>query len=478
MAKMIINGKQRDSCDGKYFDVRNPYEGTVIDTVPSASREDVDFAVKSAVIAQKNWGKVPLYERTEVIKKFIALMDEKREELAQTLTAEMGKPINEARGEIQCARDTFLSFAEKARHQYDQIIPAGCEPGTDHTVLLAVREPLGVIACILPFNFPCWSFSIKAAPAIVSGNAVVVKPASDAPLTVLMLGRLLIEAGIPDGVVQILTGGGATVGTWICEHEDVHGITLTGSTPVGILTARAAAGHLAHVTLELGGNDAFIVLEDADLDMAVEQVIGGRLSNNGQVCCSPKRYLVQESVKEEFVSKVIERIAALKHGNPKDPESQISCLVSEKAAIEVENQVNHTVRQGARIVLGGEREGARYTPTVLVDVKPDMDVAGDMEIFGPVVPVMGVKDLDEAIEIANRSRYGLGGSIFTRDPGKAVRAARELQAGGVVINGSSYFSTIEMAFGGYKHSGIGREGVSISFDEVTQLKTIVLKNIL
>ncbi|MCB6610611.1 aldehyde dehydrogenase family protein [[Clostridium] symbiosum] len=476
--KMILNGKDLDSSSGAQLEIKNPYDGSVIDTVPIATEEEVDQAVSGAVSAQKEWNKIPVFERSEVIKKFITLVDENKEKLAQSLSREMGKPINEARGEIQCARDTFLSFSEKARHVYGQIIPAGCEPGTDKTVLLTVREPLGVIACIIPFNFPCWSFSVKVAPAIIAGNAAIVKPSSDAPLTILMLGGLMREAGLPSGVLQIITGGGSSVGARLCRNKDVHGITLTGSTSVGIETARAGAEHLAHVTLELGGNDAFIVLEDADLELAAEQVIGGRMSNNGQVCCSPKRYLVQENVKDEFINKVSEKIEKLRRGDPREEDSQISCLVSIKAAKEVENQVNLTVGQGAKIIRGGKREDAYYEPTILTDVTREMDVANDMEIFGPVVPVISVKDLDEAIEIANQSVYGLGGCIFTRDMGKAVKAARELQAGGIIINGSSYFSTIEMAFGGYKYSGIGREGVSVSYDDVTQVKTIVLKNIL
>ncbi len=476
--KMLINGKPTPSGTGAVLNVTNPYDGSLLDTVPSATREDVELAVAGAVEAQKAWSKVPVMDRSEVIKRFVALLDRDKEELAQTLTAEMGKPILAARGEVECARDTFLSFAEKARHIYGTVIPAGCEPGNEKTVLMTVREPLGVIACVIPFNFPCWSFSVKVAPAVIAGNSVVVKPSSDAPLTLLKMGRLLMEAGLPDGVLQMVTGSGSTVGSWLCGHKDVHGITLTGSTPVGIATAQAGASHLAHVTLELGGNDAFIVLEDADLELAADQVVAGRMSNNGQVCCSPKRYLIQEEVAEGFSQKVLQRLAALKRGDPSDPDSQISCLVSEKAAIEVEEQVEHTIAQGARLLLGGVREGSYYAPTVLADVTPDMDVAKDMEIFGPVVPIIRIKDMDEAIEIANASSYGLGSSVFTRDMAKATKAARLLQSGAVVINGSSYFSTIEMAFGGYKHSGIGREGVSVSYDDVTQIKTIVLKNIL
>lgn len=457
--------------------VINPYSGAVLGEVPAASKEEVDAAVATAVQAQKAWAETPAFERSEVLKRFVALLERDREKLAQTLTAEVGKPINESRGELSCAGDTFLSFAEKSRHLYDEIIPAGCEPGTEKTVLMAVREPLGVIACVIPFNFPCWSFSVKTAAALAAGNAVIVKPSSDAPLTILKMGKLMAEAGLPEGVLQVITGGGATAGSWLCGHKDVRGITLTGSTAVGVQTAKAGAEHLAHVTLELGGNDAFIVLNDADISLAVDQAMGGRMSNNGQICCAPKRFLIHKDVKAAFTQELVKRVSALRRGDPADPDSQISCLISEKAAQEVERQVAHTIAQGATLLCGGKREGSYYAPTILTDVTPDMDIAKNLEIFGPVVPIIEISNLDEALRIANDSDYGLGASIFTADMKKAVKAAKALQAGGVVINGSSYFSTVEMAFGGYKHSGIGREGVSISFDDVTQIKTIVLKNI-
>ena len=253
--------------------------------------------------------------------------------------------------------------------------------------------------------------------------------------------------------------------------------STTVSTAVGVQTAKAGAEHLAHVTLELGGNDAFIVLNDADISLAVDQAMGGRMSNNGQICCAPKRFLIHKDVKAAFTQELVKRVSALRRGDPADPDSQISCLISEKAAQEVERQVAHTIAQGATLLCGGKREGSYYAPTILTDVTPDMDIAKNLEIFGPVVPIIEISNLDEALRIANDSDYGLGASIFTADMKKAVKAAKALQAGGVVINGSSYFSTVEMAFGGYKHSGIGREGVSISFDDVTQIKTIVLKNI-
>lgn len=238
--KMLINGGFADAGDGGVLEVFNPYNRALLDTVPAATQADVDLAVDSAVQAQRAWAAESIYVRSEIIKKFAALIDEHLEDLAQTLTAEVGKPINAARGELECARDTFRSFAEKFRHINHEIIPAGRESGTEKTVLVTVREPLGVIACVIPFNFPARSFSVKVAPAVIAGNAVIVKPASDAPLTLLKLGELMGQAGIPTSVFQIVTGSGAKVGAWLCGNKQVRGITLTGSTEVGITAARTA----------------------------------------------------------------------------------------------------------------------------------------------------------------------------------------------------------------------------------------------
>ncbi len=258
----------------------------------------------------------------------------------------------------------------------------------------------------------------------------------------------------------------------------MHAITLTGSTEVGIETARTAADHLAHVSLELGGNDAFIVLEDGDVDLAVEELIWGRMYNTGQVCCASKRFLIHESRVNEFTEKAIRRISQLKQGMPDDESTQIGCLISEKAAVKVEAQINRTVEQGGTILLGGKRKGAFIEPTVIGNVPKTADVATDMEIFGPVVPIISFSTVEEAIEIANSSKYGLCGCVFTADMKKAVKVCNALECGGTIINGASFFRSFEMPFGGYKYSGIGTEGVMSTFDEVTHTKTIVLKNIL
>jgi succinate-semialdehyde dehydrogenase/glutarate-semialdehyde dehydrogenase len=293
-----------------------------------------------------------------------------------------------------------------------------------------------------------------------------------------MLTELMVKAGVTDGAIQILTGRGSKVGNWLCQNPDVHAITFTGSTEVGIETYKNAANHLAHVALELGGNDAFIVWKDGDVDLAVEETIWGRMYNTGQVCCASKRFLIHNSLKDAYAQKLVERIKKIKLGDPADDATQLGCLISEKAAIEVERQVNLTVSQGGKIILGGTRNGAFYDPTVITDVPKTADVAIDMEIFGPVVPITGFDTLEEAVEIADASKFGLCGCIFTADMKTAWKTAARLECGGVIINGASFFRSFEMPFGGYKYSGIGTEGVLSTFDEVTLTKTIVLNNII
>lgn len=476
--KMYIGGISVGASDGQTIDVINPATGAVVDTVPAATKEDVDLAVKNAVAAQKIWAKVPVYEKAEIMYKFLDSVEANKEDLAQTLSAETGKPIVEARAEIGNIPIAFKAFSEKAKHLYGETIPAGMEAGQDKHVLITKREPIGVIACVIPFNFPCDLFDQKIAPALLAGNAAIVKPSTDNPLTLCKLTAMLGEAGVTPGAIQIVTGRGSTVGSWLCSNKDVHAITLTGSTEVGIETAKVAADHLAHIALELGGNDAFIVLEDADIDLAVEELIWGRMYNTGQVCCASKRFLVQKNRVAEFTEKAVARIKQLKQGMPSDETTQIGCLISEKAAIKVEQQIQLTVEQGGKIVLGGTREGAFIAPTVIADVPKNADVASDMEIFGPVVPIIAFDTVEEAIEIANSSKFGLCGCVFTENMKTAAKVCNALECGGTVINGASFFRSFEMPFGGYKYSGIGTEGVMSTFDEVTRTKTIVLKNII
>ena len=342
---------------------------------------------------------------------------------------------------------------------------------------LVTREPIGVVACIIPFNFPCHLYDQKVAPAPMMGNAAIVLPSSDNPLTLMKLTEMLVEAGVPNGVIQCLTAPGAVKDAAVTDPR-VHLVTLTGSTEVGIGTAKLAAANLTHTALELGGNDAFIVLDDGDVDLAVEEMVWGRMYNTGQVCCASKRFLIHNSLKDEFTKKVIDRIKQLKVGDPQKEDTQIGCLISEKAAIKVEKEVQLTLEQGGKLLLGGKRNGAYYEPTVITDIPKTADVAKDMEIFGPVVSIIGFDTDEEAIEIANNSVFGLSSCVFSRDQKRAFKVAAAMEAGGAVINGASFFRSFEMPFGGWKHSGIGTEGVLSTFNEMTRVKTIVLKNVL
>ena len=474
--KMIINGRKVDSLSGETFDVIAPATGKVIDSVPKANAQDLENAITAAEAGQKIWAKVPISERAEVLYRFLDIVHENREDLAQTLSAENGKPIREARAEIGNIKIGFSGFIEHAKHYYGTVIPAGTEPGQDKHLQFVTREPIGVVACIIPFNFPCDLYDQKVAPALMMGNAALVLPSSDNPLTLMKLTEMLTMAGVPDGVIQCVTAPGSVKSVAVKDPR-VHLVTLTGSTEVGIDTAKIAAENLTHTALELGGNDAFILLEDGDLDLAAKEVIWGRMYNTGQVCCASKRFLVHNSLKDEFAKKVVAEIKNLKFGDPKEEDTEIACLISEKAAIKVEKQVERTVEQGGKIILGGQRKGAFYEPTVIVDVPKTADVALDMEIFGPVVPIIGFDTDEEAIEIANSSRFGLSGCVFSRDAKRAYKVASAMEAGGVVINGASFFRSFEMPFGGWKHSGIGTEGVLSTFAEMTRVKNIVLKNI-
>ena len=476
--KMLIGGKAADAADGKTIDVINPATGKLVDTVPAATAEDVARAVACAKTAQKEWAKIPVYERVEIMYKFIELVERDKEDLARTLSDETGKCITEARAEIANIPVAFKAFSERAKHFYGHTIPEGMEAGQDKNILIIRKEPLGVVAAVIPFNFPCDLFDQKVAPALLTGNACIVKPSTDNPLTLCKLTHLMNEAGVTPGAIGIVTGRGPVVGTELTKNPDVHLVTLTGSTAVGIETAGYCAQNLTHVALELGGNDAFIVMDDADVDLATDELIWGRMYNTGQVCCASKRFLVHRSRVEEFTAKAIEKIKKINRADPATDEAEMGCLISEKAAIKVEEQVNRTVEQGGKILLGGKRSGAFYDPTVIGDVPKDADVAIDMEIFGPVVPIIAFDTEEEAVEIANRSVFGLCGCVFTKDMKRAARVANALECGGAVINGASFFRSFEMPFGGYKHSGIGTEGVFSTFDEMTHTKSIVLKNVL
>lgn len=476
--KNLIGYDWKDASDGATIEVTNPATNEVIATVPNVTEQDVDEAVKVAVVEQKKWAEISIYDRAEKLYKFVDLVEKNKDRLARLLSDETGKPIKEAYGEIANVKIGVRAFVEKAKHLYNESIPAGQEAGQEKTMQITTRNPLGVVAAIIPFNFPSDLFCQKVPPALMMGNSIIVKPSNYNPLTLIEYVKLMVEAGVPAGCIQVLTGDGPRAGQYLAGHPGVHLVSLTGSTAAGIQTMGTASKNLTHVMLELGGNDAFIMLEDGDMDLAVKETIWGRLYNGGQVCCASKRFLIHNSRKSEFIERMKSVIENLKVGCPSRMDTDMGPLINENAAKRVEEQVNLTVSQGANIVCGGKREGAYYYPTILDNVTRDMDVAKDMEIFGPVISVIGFDKIDEAVEIANQSSFGLCGCVLTKDYATGVKVANRLECGGAIVNGASFYRSFEMPFGGWKHSGIGNEGVMTTLQEMSRLKTIILKNIL
>ena len=476
--KSLIGNEWKGSSDGNVIDVINPATRELIDTIPALTKEDVDEAVECAARSQKKWEETPLLVRCEILSKFVRLVEENLDDLALLLSQETGKPIKEAYNEINNIFIGVPAYIEKVKHQYGNVIPKGTEKGQEKTIQYTMRQPLGVVAAIIPFNFPSDIFINKVPPALLMGNSVILKPASVNPLTLSRYVELLVEAGVPKGVISLVHGKGSVTGRALTSNKKVNMITLTGSTEAGIDAARNAAEHCAHVSLELGGNDAMIICEDADLDLAVEEVVWGRLYNTGQVCCASKRFLVHNDVKKEFIDKMRQKLETLRVGMPQEDSSDIGCLISEEAAVEVERQVKQTISEGATLVCGARRNGAFFEPCILDNVTPDMEVAKDMEIFGPVIPVIGFDTIEDAINIANQSKFGLSAGIVTRDMNKAFKAAEQIEAGGFVINGASFFRSFEQPFGGWKYSGIGNEGIMTTLEEMSRLKTVILKNVL
>ena len=474
--KMLINGNWTDSSDGEIIEVTNPYDGSFLDTVPSATKEDVDRAIEEAVAAQKKWNRVIIRERAKILRKYLELLEEHREDLAKTLTLETGKPVYDSYGEIDSVYMTFESAIEIVKHHYGKTMPMGIEGGYDDGLQVTVHEPLGVIACIVPFNFPAALWAFKAGPALMAGNAIVVKPATSNPLTVLKLMGLLIEAGVTPGVVQCITGRGATVGNWISENPFIAQLNLTGGVEAGKEIARHAAENLTPYKFELGGNDPLIICADCDMDLAVNEA-GDKTRNAGQCCSGAKRFIVHESIKDVFVKRLIEeRLKTVKEGDLMDIHTDFGVLISEKASEEVERQVQHTIAQGAKLVYGGVRRGAYYMPTVLDNCTKEMDICRNMEIFGPVFPVFTFRTLDEAIEIAETSDYGLSSGVITNNLQDAMKVAASLRTGMVAVNGSGGFRAQELPFGGGKKmSGNSRECMSSVLEEVTQEKSVIFR---
>lgn len=446
-----------------------PYDGTPLGRVYKADAGMVARAIEAARQGARAMRELSNGERAELLERILALVRRDLEEFARLVACETGKPIKEARGEAERSLQTIIAAAQAARELRGEVVPIDAAPAGKGRMALTVREPLGVIGAITPFNFPLNLGLHKIAPALAGGNAVVHKPAGTTPLSALRLARAIEEAGAPRGAYNVITGDGGTIGGPLVESPDVAMITFTGSREVG-LDIRARAG-MKRVTLELGGNSAVVIEPDGDLDAAVARSVPGSFAHSGQVCISIQRIYVQEAVAEEFLEKFVAATRKLRIGHPLEETTDISSLITEKEAVRVEQWIHEAALQGAGVLTGGERRGATITPTILTHVPRTMKVCCQ-EVFGPVVVVERYGTLAEAIERVNDSMYGLQAGIYTRDLEKAFRAARRFEVGGVMINDIPTFRVDHMPYGGVKQSGAGREGPRYAIEEMTEPKLI------
>ena len=465
---MLIGGKHISSDDLE--EVKNPFNGDVIDTIPIAHLQTAQLAIDAANNAKESIQEMSAFKVSNKLFNIVEKLKDNREDFAKLLSLEVGKPINESLVELDRSVETLKLAAEEAKRIYGESVPLDAGLNGKGFFAFTQKVPLGVVAAITPFNYPLNLTIHKIAPALACKNTVIIKPPTEAPLAVMKFAELVNEE-FPDGVINTLTGYGSEVGDYLVTSPGVNKISFTGSVTTGLMISQKAG--MKRVTLELGGNDPLIVLKDADIDKAVKGVINGAFLNAGQVCMGVKRIIVEKEVSKKFTEKLVSETEKLVMGNPLDKKTTLGTLISEKAAIQVEQTVNNAVHMGAKILTGGVRDGAFYSPTVIDDVTQDMDLIVN-ETFGPVAPIIHVNSLDEAIEAANNTEYGLQAGVFTSDYSAAMRCASEIEAGTVFVNKQSTFRTDNMPFGGFKSSGVGKEGIKYAVSEMTKTKLIGL----
>jgi lactaldehyde dehydrogenase len=453
--------------------VRNPGTGEVLGEVPASDAAQVADVVARAGRAQRAMAATPAHERADLLRRVADRIETEQEDLARLLAAENGKPIQQTRGEIEAAVRIFRGSAGEATRLFGRQIPLDAVPGLQRHLAVTMREPLGVVAALVPFNYPVELYAHKAAAALAAGNAVVVQPPARCPLAVLRVAELVEDAGPPRDAHQVVVGGAET-SRRLAESAGIAAVTLTGSTAAGREVARRAAGTLKKVYLELGGNDALIVCDDADVQEAARAVVLGRLARgNGQICCAVKRVYVQAGVHDAFVDALVAQTAKLTVGDQLLESTDVGPLIAEEAAGRVLDAVRALVADGATLLAGGVRTRAFMDPTVLVDV-PVSSPAFAEEIFGPVAPVARFDDPAEAVRLANASPYGLHAAVFTRDISRALSIAKDLDVGGVVVNGSTALRAENLPFGGTKDTGGYREGIHDTVLDFTRQKTVVV----
>jgi aldehyde dehydrogenase (NAD+) len=474
--KNYINGEWVPSASGLTFDNSNPADRReLVGMFQKSSRQDVKDAIQAAKDAYKTWRLTPPPKRGEILYRAARLLSERKEEYAEQMTREMGKVLEETRGDVQEAIDMTYYMAGEGRRLFGQTTTSELP----NKFCMWVRSPIGVCSLVTPWNFPMAIPSWKIMPALICGNAVVIKPATDTPLSTYNLVQTLAEAGVPRGVVNLVTGSGSEVGTALLSHDDVRVVSFTGSTEVGRKVAEACAGTFKHACLEMGGKNIIMVMEDANLDLAVDGAIWGGFGTTGQRCTASSRIAVHKDVYREFVEKYVARARALKVGNGLDPSVQMGPLINENQLKTVEEYVEIGKDEGAKLLCGGERLtggdydfGCFYTPTLFGDCKPEMRICRE-EIFGPVVSIIPCAGLEEAIEIGNGVVYGLSSSIYTRNVNRAFQAMRDMETGIFYVNAPTIGAETHLPFGGTKQTGNGhREAATAALDFYSEWKAV------
>jgi glyceraldehyde-3-phosphate dehydrogenase (NADP+) len=472
--KMLINGEWRDANEGKTIDVINPATMKVIDTIPRGTRDDINIAVEAAKEGYRVNHATPALKRGEYLLAAAELIDKNHDDIKKTLIAENAKTHWWADFEINKTAEIIRSLVERSKDPQGKTYPMDSMKDCAGQIAIEYRQPRGVVGGIIPFNFPLEMMAYKLGGALCAGNSVVLKLSEDCPLACLKVGELLLRAGVPASIFHMVTGYGEEAGIALVEHPDVPMITFTGSSAVGKDIMERSGKYLKHLSLELGGNDPVIVCDDADLDTMAKNLIKGRFTvGNGQACVADKRIIVNAAVEKSLIEKCSAVAASLKMGDPADPSVDVGPVIHERAAETIENMLRDAVAKGAVIHFGGKRDHCYIEPTVISGVKKGMLLYGE-ECFGPVVNIISCRDDREAIKIANDSRYGLQGAVYSRDISRAFQLADEMEVGGVVINGSSCFRPGNVPYMPRKESGIGTDNMYNCYDEMTCGKAIVV----
>ena len=472
--RCLVDGQWVEADNRARIDVDNPADGALVATVPDCGAAETRRAIAAAEAALPAWRKLLAKERSAILRKWYDLMVANADDLAAILTAEQGKPLAEAKGEILYGASFIEWFAEEAKRIYGDVIPS---PWPDKRIVV-LKQPIGVVAAITPWNFPNAMITRKAGPALAAGCTMVLKPASQTPLSALALGELANRAGIPKGVLSIVTGNARAIGGELTSNPVVKKITFTGSTEIGRVLMRQSADQIKKLGLELGGNAPFIVFDDADLDKAAEGAIVSKYRNNGQTCVCANRIYVQDAVYDAFAAKLAEKVKALKVGKGTDSGVILGPLIDDKAVEKVEEHVADAIAKGAKVALGGKRHalgGRFFEPTILTGVTKAMKVSNE-ETFGPVAPLFRFKDEADVIAQANDTEFGLASYFYARDLGRVWRVAEALEAGIVGVN-TGLISTEVAPFGGVKQSGVGREGSKYGIDDFVQIKYVSMGGI-